>query len=193
LSKSYKIGFARPALLQETVLIAQAFCDLQDWKAVESAVKKENLLQSRTVRSGEIMFSEIHKRLGLLTEEQLEVIAEDYSQDVSQLVWIALCKQYPFIGDFTIEVLVPAHISCRSSIGHDDYGYFFNKKAEWHSELDKVTDKTRSNARQALFQMMRQCNLLSDSNELIPQLMSSAVQNCSTESDLVYIPGAVRL
>jgi hypothetical protein len=193
LSKSYKIGFARPALLQETVLIAQAFCDLQDWKAVESAVKKENLLQSRTVRSGEIMFSEIHKRLGLLTEEQLEVIAEDYSQDVSQLVWIALCKQYPFIGDFTIEVLVPAHIGCRSSIGHDDYGYFFNKKAEWHSELDKVSDKTRSNARQALFQMMRQCNLLSDSNELIPQLISSAVQNCSTESDLAYIPGAVRL
>ena len=193
MSSNYKIGFARPALLRETVLIAQTFRDLQDWRAVKSAVQQENLLQTRTVRSAEIMYSEIHRRLNLLTELQLEVIADDFPQDVFQLVWIALCKQYPFIGDFTVEVLVPGHSSGRNTIGHDDYGYFFNTKAEWHTELDKVSDKTRSNARQALFQMMRQCNLLSESNQLIPQIISAAVQNCSPESDFAFIPGAIRL
>ena len=193
LAKSYKIGFTRPALLQETVLIAQLFQDLQDWGAVKLVVQQENLLLNRTARSGEIMFSEIHKRLGLLAESQLAVIADNFPQDVFQLVWIALCKQYSFIGDFTVEVLEPAHSSGRDTIGNDDYRYFFNMKAEWHAELDKVSDKTRSNAKQALFQMMRQCNLLSESNQLVPQLISDAVQNCSPNSDIAFIPGAIRI
>lgn len=190
---TYKIGFARPALILETVLVAQAFRELNDWSAVKLAVSKDNLLQTRTVRSGEIAYAEIYKRLSLLNETQIEVLADDYPQDVRQLIWIALCKQYPFIGEFTLEVLVPAHNAGRNEVGHDDYGYFFNSKAEWHSELDSVSDKTRSNARQALFQMMRQCHLLTDTNQLIPQMITPAVQNCSSDYELSLIPGAIRL
>ena len=193
MSAEYKIGFTRPALLRETVLIAQEYCELRSWSDVERRVENDNLLQTRTTRSSTIMYGELHKRLSLLTHEQIDVIADDHPQDVRQLVWIALCKQYPFIGDFTIEVLIPAHQSGRHQVDHDDYGYFFNAKADWHPELESVSDKTRSNARQALFQMMRQCELLSDANQLIPQMVSSAVQNCSPESELAYIPGAIRL
>ena len=99
------------------------------------------------MRSSEILVSEILKRLSLLNDTQIEVLSDDYPQDVRQLMWIALCKQYPFIADFTIEVLVPAHQSGRHQIDHDDYGYFFNSKADWHPELEAVSDKTRSNAR----------------------------------------------
>lgn len=190
---TYKIGFARPALLREAVLIAQSYQSLQDWGEVRDFVKQNNLLQTRTVRSGEISLSEIQKRLSLLSDAQIEVLAEDHPSNTRQLIWIAICKQYQFIGDFTIEVLIPAFTSGRHQIDHDDYGYFFNSKADWHPELERVSDKTRSNARQALFQMMRQCELLSETNQLIPQMISSAVQNCSLESDLAFIPGAIRL
>ena len=193
MTTNYKIGFARPALINETVLVAQTFQQLCDWSLVKQTIKNDNLLQTRTTRSSDIMYSEITKRLSLLNEEQIDVIAADHRQDVCQLVWIAICKQYPFIGDFTLEILEPAYQTGRSQIDHDDYGYFFNSKADWHPELDNVSDKTRSNARQALFQMMRQCELLTESNQLITQMMSSAVQNSSPESDLVFIPGAIRL
>lgn len=189
----YKIGFTRPALLSESVLVAREYTEVKSWPATKRRVDQDNLLQTRTKRSSAIAFGEIQQRLSLLNSEQIEVIADDHPQDVRQLVWIALCKQYPFIGDFTIEVLIPAHQSGRHQVDHDDYGYFFNAKADWHPELESVSDKTRSNARQALFQMMRQCELLSDANQLIPQMVSSAVQNCSPESDLAYIPGAMRL
>ena len=189
----YKIGFTRPALLSESVLVAREYTEVKSWSATKKRVDQDNLLQTRTKRSSAIAFGEIQQRLSLLNSEQIEVIADDHPQDVRQLVWIALCKQYPFIGDFTIEVLIPAHQSGRHQVDHDDYGYFFNAKADWHPELESVSDKTRSNARQALFQMMRQCELLSDANQLIPQMVSSAVQNCSPESDLAYIPGAIRL
>jgi len=189
----YKIGFTRPALLSESVLVAREYTEVKSWSATKKRVDQDNLLQTRTKRSSAIAFGEIQQRLSLLNSEQIEVIADDHPQDVRQLVWIALCKQYPFIGDFTIEVLIPAHQSGRHQVDHDDYGYFFNAKADWHPELESVSDKTRSNARQALFQMMRQCELSSDANQLIPQMVSSAVQNCSPESDLAYIPGAIRL
>jgi hypothetical protein len=193
LNKKYKIGFARPALLNETVLVAQCYRELNDWSLVKQQIKQTNLMQTRTERSSDILLSEITKRLSLLTRAQIEVIADDVAQDVKQLVWIALCKQYPFIGDFTLEVLAEAHDKHRYEISHDDYGFFFNSKADWHPELENVSDKTRSNARQALFQMMRQCDLLTDNNQLIPQMLSSAIQNCSSEADLAFIPGAIRL
>ncbi len=190
---TYRIGFARTALLTETVLIAQLFNDLKDWSRVKQSVLEDNVLQTRASRTSSIIYNEIHKRLRLLSEEQIEVIAEDHAQDVRQLVWIAICKQYPFIGEFSVEVLASASASGRYEITYDDYGYFFNAKAEWHPELEQVSDKTRSNSRQMLFQMMRQCELLNEANQLIPQMLSAAVQNCSPESDLAFIPGAVRL
>lgn len=189
----YNIGFTRTALLRETVAVAQLYCELGDWTEIRERIKRENLLQTRTARSSEIIVSEVIKRLSLLTDDQIVLIADDYDQDVYQLVWIALCKQYHFIGDFSLEVLAPAHLSGKYEIDHSDYDYFFNSKADWHPELEIVSDKTRSNARLAIFQIMRQCNLVSEANQLISQMISSAVQNCSPESDLAFIPGAIRL
>jgi len=189
----YKIGFARTALLRETVAVAQQYISSKSWESTKATILEDNLLQARTQRTATILFSEIYKRLSLLNEEQCEIVAEDNPSEVCQLVWIALCKQYPFVGDFTTEVLEPAFLSGRQQIGYDDYGYFFNAKADYHPELESVSDKTRSNARQALFQMMRQCDLLNESNDLIPQMISNAVQNCSPHSDLAFIPGAIRL
>ena len=189
----YNIGFTRPALLRETVAVAQLYCELGDWAEIRERIKRENLLQTRTARSSEIIVSEVIKRLSLLTDDQRVLIADDYDQDVYQLAWIALCKQYHFIGDFSLEVLAPAHLSGKYEIDHSDYDYFFNSKADWHPELEIVSDKTRSNARLAIFQIMRQCNLLSEANQLIAQMLSSAIQNCSPESDLAFIPGAVRI
>lgn len=192
-NRQYKIGFARPALLRETVLLAQSYRDLQDWSQVQQHVKVANLLQSRTERSSDIICSEIAKRLSLLTPDQIDLISEENPQNVRQLVWIAICKQYPFVGDFTLEVLADAHAKHRTEISFDDYSHFFNAKADWHPDLEKVADKTRANARQALFQMMRQCELINQTNQLLPQMLSSAIQNCSLESDLAFIPGAIRL
>lgn len=193
MSKKYRIGIVRPALLHETVLVARCFRELRDWKLVQQQIRETNLLQCRTERSSEIMCKEITRRLSLLSSAQIELMADDESRNVKQLVWIAICKQYPLVKDFTIEVLVEAHATHRFEISYDDYRYFFNAKADWHPNLESVSDKSRSNARQTLFHIMRQCELISDTNQLIPQMLSSALQNCSPEADLAFIPGAIRL
>ena len=193
MAASYKIGFTRHALLTETQLIAQLYNQMLDWEAVKSVVEKDNILQTRTKRSSQIIFSEIYKRLTLLNNGQIELIANDDVQDARQLVWISICRQYRFIGDFAIEVLIPASLSGRQQIDYVDYNYFFNSKAEVYQELEDVSDKTRSNARQMVFQIMRQCELITDGNQLIPQFVSSALQNCTPENEMDFIPGAIRL
>ena len=193
LPKTYNVGFTRTALLRETVLIAQIYCAELNWEGVKKSVDESNLLQTRTNRTRDIIFGEVCKRLSLLLAKQLELISEDYPQDVRQLVWIAICKQYHFVGDFTLEVLASLQASGRGELSVEDYGYFFNSKAESHPELDAVSEKTRTNAQPALFQIMRQCELLTDTNQLIPQMISPAAQNCSAENDLAFIPGAIRL
>ena len=193
LTKKYKIGFTRPALLLETVAVAQLYAMSGDWQRVEDEIVSANPFQTRTQRSSTIIYGEIQKRLSLLNREQIQVMADNYPQDVRQLVWICICKQYPFVSDFVAEVAVPAYLNGRADISHDDYGYFFNKKADLHPELDQVSDKTRSNARQALFQMMRQCELIGSDNQFIPQMISMALQNCTPDAELGLIPGAILL
>ena len=71
MTNSYKIGFARTSLLQETVLVAQVFCELQEWGAVKHSVRDGNLLQARTDRSIDVVYGEIHKRLSLMKFERI--------------------------------------------------------------------------------------------------------------------------
>lgn len=194
----YKIGFTRPSLIQETVLVAKFICNHDfhnrlEWPLLKQTIIDDNLMQTRTIRSSEIIIDEIFKRFSLLNNSQIALISYDNSQDVKQLIWVALCRQYLFIADFTAEVLIPAYVNLRSHIEYDDYRVFLNSKADSHPELDRVSEKTHSNARQALFQMMRQCDILSNENQFIPQTISIALQNCSLESDLAFIPGAIRL
>ena len=99
-------------------------------------------------------------------------------------VVLAVLSQNPLVA-------VPVYRNGRMDISYDDYGYFFNRKADLHPELDKVSNKTRSNARQALFQMMRQCELIGSDNQFIPQMVSVALQNCTPDAELGLIPGAI--
>lgn len=193
LPEKYSVGFTRYAQLNEFMLVAQLVSEQSDWKQVRQAIERENLFQTRTSRSSEVLFGELQKRLSLLSLEQIELAASGSDADTRQLAWISICKQYPFIRDFIIEVASPAVRAGRPSIEHDDYRAFFNAKAEWHPELEKVSDKTQQNGRGALFQMMRQCELVTKDNYFIPQMISAAMQNCTPDTELEYLPGAIRL
>lgn len=191
MSKSYKIGFARPALVEETVIVAGFYSEKQSWSETKDYVLNNNVFQERTLRTQGIVFSEIQSRLSCLNEQQIDIIANGSPTDVKALVWIALCKRYPFIKDFTLEVLAKLHSLSARSVTHDDYAVFFNAKAEWHPEIDEISDKTKSNARQTLFLMMRQCGVITDDKELLPQMPSGSMRMCTNADELALLPEAI--
>lgn len=53
-----------------------------------------------------------------------------------------------------------------------DFEIFFEDKAEWHEELEQLRDSTRKRLRQALFQIMREAEIISPGNMIIPSLLT---------------------
>ena len=47
-----------------------------------------------------------------------------------------------------------------------DFDLFFNKKSEWHPELEKLTVTTISKIRQVLFRIMREADILLANDEI---------------------------
>ena len=169
-TSEYSLSFTTgAALIRESVMIADIYVQLRHWPDVRSKVLTENSLQSRTVSTLKKLYGEVSKRLKLLTDDQLVMLATGSETQVKALVWLAICRQYTFIHDITIEVIVPHYSAARFSLTHEDYDAFFNAKAEWHDNLDSASKQTKSKARQVFFKMMKECGITGDSNELQPQ------------------------
>lgn len=188
----YTLSFTTgAALIHESVLVASLYAELQGWPEVRSRVMAENSFQSRTESTLKKLYGEVSRRLKHLTDDQLNLLATGTEAQKKALVWLAICRQYQFIYNFTIEVIVPQYDSARFLLTHEDYDAFFNAKAEWHDNLDSASKQTKSKARQVVFKMLRECGFVGDGNELIHQTLDGKLcqEIGKTSDDLRLFPG----
>jgi len=176
LSGEYVMSFTAGALLhRESVRIAEAFAHKRDWAALRQAGLAENLLQTRSQRTSKRLFGEIIARLKRLTESQLALLAHGTEEDQRHILWLAICKRYPFIREFAIEVVRERFLQLGQPITQGDYESFFSAKAAWHPELEGYGSSTREKLRQNLFKMLRDAGLLAIDGHVIGVFLSSAV------------------
>lgn len=188
----YRMSFTVGGLLlRESLLIADKHSALVDWDTVGNIVIVDNLLQSRTLSTLKRVCREAISRLKMLSPSELDFLLETSHQDQAYLLWLAVCRRYRFIGDFAIEVLRERYITLKSDLTYEDFDSFFNRKSEWHLELDEITPTTRSKLRQILFKMLREADLLTAKNMihaamLSPRLLELIHQGRSRE--VLYFP-----
>lgn len=149
---------------REAVELAQLYLDLGDWDAVRAKVVSENLLQSRTLSALKRLCREVFPRLKTLSLGEIEFLVEGRYQEQAYLLWIAVCRRYRFIAEFAVEVLRERFITLKADLSPEDFDSFFNRKAEWHSELEEISQATRIRLRQVLFKMLREADLLTPNN-----------------------------
>jgi hypothetical protein len=101
------------------------------------------------------------------------LLVEANPQEQSYLLWLAVCRRYRFIADFAVEVLRERYITLKTDLSHEDFDSFFNKKSEWHAELDEIRPATRNKLRQVLFKMLRDADLLTANNTITAAMLSS--------------------
>lgn len=171
--QEYNMSFTAGALLQaESVTIARLYLELGDWNEVKEKAIADNVLQSRAVSTLKRLSYEIISRLNTLnTEEMLLLVGSDY-QDQAYLIWLAICRHHKFVADFATEVLRERFITFKTDLQYSDFDTFFNRKCDWHSELDNLSDSTKKKLRQVMFKMLREANLL-DSNNIIQHTILS--------------------
>jgi hypothetical protein len=76
-------------------------------------------------------------------------------------------------------------------VSYDDYDTFFNDKAEWHEELERLSDRSRMELRRVVFNMMRECEIITEQNVINPFLPTPLVAHAlggTNRSDLTVFP-----
>ncbi|MHC1730352.1 MAG: DUF1819 family protein [Syntrophobacteraceae bacterium] len=177
-TEKYNMSFTTGGLFhQESVRIAALYFETGDWDKVRQEVLERNVLQVRTLSSSKRIYREISFRLRTLHPGELELLTNGSRHEQAHLLWLAVCRHYRFIRDFSIEVIRERFLTLRRDLNNEDYDSFFNQKAHWHQELEKITPQTHMKLRQVLFRILREADLLATDNTintamLTPRLVS---------------------
>ncbi|KON48501.1 DUF1819 family protein [Mariprofundus ferrooxydans] len=172
----YRLSFTTGGLYyRESIKLAELYLARHDWSEVRQKVLAENLLQINTHSSQVRTYREVSSRLQQLSDIELELFMDCSEQDKRYLLWLGVCRYYQFIEQFAVEVLREKFLSMDLSLTHHDYDVFFNRKSEWHNELDALSQSTRNKLRQILFRIQVEAGLLSSNYSIIPAVITPRV------------------
>ncbi len=157
---------------RESVALADLFFNFGNWDTVRNKVLAENLLQTRTLTSSQRVCREVISRLKTLNPSELDLLVRGTAQEQCYLLWIAVCRCYKFIADFAVEILRERYLGLKIDLHYEDFDSFFNKKSEWHPELDTIQPATRNKLRQVLFKILREAELLTANNTINTAMLS---------------------
>ena len=176
---------------RESATLAVVFSETGDWDTVRNKVLTENLLQTRTLSSAQRICRELIVRLKTLNRNEMDLFVHGTTQEQSYLLWIAVCRCYKFIADFAVEILRERYLGLKIGLHYEDFDSFFNKKSEWHPELDTIQPATRNKLRQVLFKILREAELLSANNTINAAMLSPrllAVISSGNRRDVLFFP-----
>jgi len=177
-NETYLLSFTGASLsIIESVKIAEVYLRLHDWEAVKSEVKGANLIQARTQSSIQRVYQELQPRLAQLSQSQLELLVEGNPEEQKQLLWSAVCKRYAFIREFAYEVLREKFTRLDFQLEEFDYDVFYNRKADWHPELDDLKATSRHKLKTRVFRMLLEANVVTSDYFINPTNFSQKVKD----------------
>jgi len=190
--EKYKMSFTTGGLfIPESVKLAALFVELTDWDAVRDKVLADNLLQSRTVSTSQRVCREIISRLKTLSSSELGLLIHGSAQEQGYLLWLAACRCYSFIADFAVEIIRDRYLGLKIDLHYVDFDSFFNRKSEWHPELEAIQPATRKKLRQVLFKILREAELLTVKNTIHAAMLSPRLLEAiprGSRRDVLFFP-----
>ncbi len=179
----YILSFSAGGLLyHESIVVAEAYASARgDWDQAIAEVTDRNLLQSRTVSTSKRKLREVHKRLQLLTDRQMSLLATGSRLDQKLVLWLACCLRYQVLGDFARDVLRGQYLQMDLFIGPVDVERFLEAKSVWHDELESLAPSTRTKLQTVMMRMLRESEMVSVGGVVLPPLMSAELQSVIME------------
>lgn len=191
--KTYSFSFTTGTLLLvQSVLLAEKYTESGNWQQVRDQVKNTNLLQAKTAQSNIRLASEIISRLTLLSNEELQRLVKAPSKDQQYILWLAICRRYQFIADFTVEVMGAAANSPDKKITRPDYQAFFEQKAAFHSYILDISNSTKRKVQNFIFRMSEQAGIIDNDGRLLPVIVTPGNRSffdALSSQELQFFPG----
>ena len=188
--KAYNFAFTTGSLyLTESTDILRLYPALLDWEKVKERCFSSNVIQAKTQSSLKTVGLEVISRAKNLAKDEIEYFQEASLQEQKYLLWIAICRKYLFIREFAKDVLREKYISLEILLVLEDFDTFFNRKCDWHPELEDLTKSTKNKIRQVIYRMMREIGLLDNNNMIIRALLHQDFQTViQSKEDLLCFP-----
>jgi hypothetical protein len=188
LIKKYKYIFSftgASALIVETLVIAEEYNKLKDWKDVEKSLLDNNLLNRVKQATFKREFSEIKKRLSLLTQDQLQLMIQGSLDDAKAMILLSLVKTYSFLRDFIVEVIRNKYLLFDTVVSEIDYIKFVNTKSLSHNELNAITEVTAKKVKQVIFKLLEQVGLITQAKNgsILKPILNSKVLDVIVDDD----------
>ncbi len=188
--KKYTFSFTGASgLIAETMVIAEEYYYLKDWKAVEKSLLNNNLLNKVKHTTFRREFSEIKKRLSLLTKGQLQLLIHGSLDDAKAMLLLSLVKAYSFLLDFIVEVVRNKYLLFDSLVSETDYIRFVNSKSLTHNELTTISDLTANKVKQVIFKLLEQTGLITQSKNgtILKPILSYKVIDVIIDDDPAFL------
>lgn len=190
--QKYSMAFSTGGLFHaESVKLSKLYLEIGDWNKVRNYAIETNVLQTRTATTLKRVYREVFSRLETLHVEELEFLVQADAINQGYLIWMSICRRYPFIAEFATDVLRERYLSLKTDLHYEEFDSFFNRKSQWHPEIDQITTLTRNKLRQVLFKMLREAGLLTTDNVIIPAMISSKLLDLirrNNHEEILYFP-----
>ena len=177
------------ALITETLVIAEEYHKLNDWDAVRISLLVNNHLNKIKQGTFKREFSEIKKRLSLLNADQIQLMIHGSNDDAKSVILLSIVKEYPYIYDFIVEVLLNKYLLFDRNLLESDYTRFINSKSLQHAELERVSEITYKKVKQVVFKLLEQVGLITNIKNgiILKPILSKQVVKVILEDDPVYL------
>ena len=193
----YKLSFTVGGIgLQECKTLVDVYELNHDWDVVRERVFDDKSLQVRTESGAKRLIREYVSRLKSLDDEEIQAFRDGTRSDQIAILWLSVCRTYALIGDFAIEVLNERALSSQMEVHGTDFERFIDDKAEFHPEIASIKPSAKAKLRQVALRIMRQAEILSDGNRILPPYVSSRVIELIRErdpSEIRYFPALENL
>ena len=183
-------GARRP----ESVLTARLYLETGNWNAVRKRVVEENEYQMNTETSLKRVAGELIKRLKTLTGDELRFLVESYGDDQLAMLWVSICRAYPFMRAFSQEAIAERYRQGAPDLTVGAYEALFDSESQYHPELEDLAPATKARMRNQILQMVRDCKLVDDQGAITPLYLSAQFEDALGErrfEDLALFPKAV--
>jgi hypothetical protein len=181
--------------VNESVELAQLHAESGSWENTLQTATETGLASLPKIASRRRTLREIIIRISQLSSTETEYLvtaADRFEQQA--LLWIATCRAYRFVREFTVDVVRERYLSLKLDLPLETFDIFFADKAEWDEGLSKITPSTRLKLRQILFRMLREAGIISEDRRILSPDVSARLRTMLEDQapqDLLLFPGLV--
>lgn len=177
--KKYKFSFTAASLRTKDVVTVVL------WETSKNTHDLELTLGNGKSATGKRLLLELNNWIGTLTKHQINVLQNGSFKSQNEIAFLAVCKYFDFIRDFVIEVIREKYMVFDYELTDGDYLSFFRRKAEFHPEMENLTEITQKKIKQVTFKMLEQAGIINNvkSRTIQPQLLESDTQKVIIEDN----------